>query len=399
MNALHSCALVDLSISISWEKDAITHEDHFYVNGLNGYRDIFPGSPLARLFTKDRPSDLSLDIQPGEFVPGFAPQKIMSLPWSRINHPPTDQIQRGRFYPRGILSGIPGIFKGNTQPFRCVDLDSKGILADMNHPMAPLGFTLKFQIMNRSSKAEERGGACMDWLEAALSGPGMQSRCNGCPTDFFTPWAFDRDDSGPDADFYRTDRFVGHVDTTAGRNLSGLYKSLLHPGETVLDLMAGWQSHIPEDLELEMLHGIGLNKNELKDNPGLSGFTLQDLNQNPTLEFKDHFFDAVICSLSVEYLSNPIPVFKEVARVLKPGGLFAVSFSNRWFEPKAINIWKDLHDFERMGMILEYFDRAGGFESFSTRSMRGYPRPVDDKYFPEIRTSDPVYVVAGYTVS
>jgi hypothetical protein len=72
-----------------------------------------------------------------------------------------------------------------------------------------------------------------------------------------------------------------------------------------------------------------------------------------------------------------------------------MTFSNRWFPPKSIRIWKELHEFERMGLVLEYFERTGRFQDLETFSMRGIPRPWDDKYFPQMRFSDPVYAVWG----
>jgi hypothetical protein len=87
-------------------------------------------------------------------------------------------------------------------------------------------------------------------------------------------------------------------------------------------------------------------------------------------------------------------VFADVARVLKPGGLFVVSFSNRWFPPKAISIWKELHEFERMGLVTEYFLQSKRFSNIHTWTMRGKPRPYDDKYFAlNMMLSDPVYMV------
>jgi SAM-dependent methyltransferase len=76
---------------------------------------------------------------------------------------------------------------------------------------------------------------------------------------------------------------------------------------------------------------------------------------NGRFDFENHIFDAVICSLSIEYHIQPVPIFTEVARILKSGGTFIVTFSNRWFSEKFISIWEDLHDFERMGLVAKYF--------------------------------------------
>ena len=49
----------------------------------------------------------------------------------------------------------------------------------------------------------------------------------------------------------------------------------------------------------------------------------------PKLEASDSSFDAVLICVSVQYLQQPENVFAEIYRVLKPGGLCIVSFSNR----------------------------------------------------------------------
>jgi len=103
----------------------------------------------------------------------------------------------------------------------------------------------------------------------------------------------------------------------------------------------------------------------------------------------------VICTASIEYLTYPLKIMTEVARVIKPGGKFVVTFSERCFPTKAITLWSQLHPFERMQLVLEYFRESGLFEDLNTYSKRGLPRPVDDKYFTENKMSDPVYAIWG----
>jgi SAM-dependent methyltransferase len=188
---------------------------------------------------------------------------------------------------------------------------------------------------------------------------------------------------------------VSHADTRAQAAITALYSLLLKPGMAVLDLMSSWQSHLPQGLKLESLVGLGLNEDELTQNPRLTSRLVYDLNMDPRLPFPDGQFDAVICNLSVEYLVRPLEVFAEVARVLKAGGLFIHTFSHRWFPPKVVKIWTELHEFERLGLVLEYFLRSGYFEDLKTFSSRGWPRPQTDRYYPQMRLSDPVYAVWG----
>ena len=62
---------------------------------------------------------------------------------------------------------------------------------------------------------------------------------------------------------------------------------------------------------------------------------MHDLNRTPTLPFEDESFDVVLNTVSVDYLTRPFEVFAEVGGVLRPGGLFLVTFSNRAFPQKA----------------------------------------------------------------
>ena len=186
-----------------------------------------------------------------------------------------------------------------------------------------------------------------------------------------------------------------HIDATAIEMVKNTYGRFLKDSMQVLDLMSSWQSHLPENLNLGRIVGLGLNERELKKNSQLTELVVQDLNVNPRLPFESNSFDVVICSVSVEYLIDPLAVFEEVSRVLRTDGHFIVTFSNRWFPTKAIKIWTELHEFERMGMVLEYFLRAGGFKALQTYSIRGLPRPHDDRYFPDLAYSDPVYAVWG----
>jgi ubiquinone/menaquinone biosynthesis C-methylase UbiE len=164
----------------------------------------------------------------------------------------------------------------------------------------------------------------------------------------------------------------------------------------VLDLMSSWSSHLPQSAQRLEVTGLGMNAEELDCNPQLQQRLVHDLNAQPVLPFADKRFDAVVCSLSVEYLTRPLEVMRELRRVLKPGAPAVMTFSDRWFPTKVIELWTELHPFERMGLVLEYFRRAGGFRELHSESMRGLPRPADDKYAGQLLHSDPVFAVWGF---
>jgi SAM-dependent methyltransferase len=161
----------------------------------------------------------------------------------------------------------------------------------------------------------------------------------------------------------------------------------------ILDLMAGWDSHIPETLKPARVVGLGLNENELRKNAALGEFVLHDLNRAPVLPFPDHTFDAVINTVSVDYMTRPVEVFREVGRILKPGGLFLVAFSDRMFPQKAVKVWKESDDGERVILVEEFFRESRLFEKTSFFVSLGKPRPADDKYADMGIPSDPIYAV------
>lgn len=210
----------------------------------------------------------------------------------------------------------------------------------------------------------------------------------------FSKDAFEVLDNLDDAIFYKKDRFVNHLDSQALSTVQHLIQELIiEEDPVILDLMAGWNSHVPEGLDASAIVGLGLNENELKQNKRLTRHVLHDLNRDPHLPFPDGTFDAVINTVSVDYMTRPMAVFAEVGRILKPGGLFLVIFSNRMFPQKAVKVWRESDENERVILVNDYFDLSGAFEKASLFTSRGKPRPKDDKYAGEIPVSDPIYAV------
>lgn len=159
----------------------------------------------------------------------------------------------------------------------------------------------------------------------------------------------------PDRDFYAYPRFVTHVDDGFISTLTNLYREKLTPNSEILDLMSSWVSHLPKEVKYNKVVGHGLNAQELAKNPRLDYFFVKDLNQDQKLELESSSFDAVLCTVSVQYLQQPEKVFAEVFRVLRPGGVFIVSFSNRLFYEKAITAWRDGSAYSRIQLVVQYF--------------------------------------------
>jgi SAM-dependent methyltransferase len=182
----------------------------------------------------------------------------------------------------------------------------------------------------------------------------------------FPPNAFSRVDESPDAEFYTQPRLVNHIDDYAIAAVGEAYRQFLPPGGDYLDLMSSWVSHFPRDFPVNRVVGQGMNEFELMRNPQLSEHFVQDLNRDPHLPLEDSSFDGVTICVSAQYLTQPVSVFKEIGRVLKPGCPLIVSFSNRCFPTKAVAIWRALDDGGHVRLVTAYAREAGEFESAET---------------------------------
>ena len=398
--ACQADATVSLGFGLQWRSTLAVHNDWIYAPSLNLWRDSFPDDLLADLVGAFPGDTRAHDYSPGQLLAARDPRDYLSVVASRFNHRYGGQTNltphAGRFYPRGVIAGVCGIEPQNTAPMRVVTVGGESLDVDLSHPLVDKSLHLTTCVLDITGSGAQ-GGVCTEvaeWLTAG--GPGMQSRYPGIVTDFWSPDAFARDDTADDSEFYGTPRLVNHIDSTASSQVAAVYRQLIAPGARVLDLMSSWQSHLDADMAPGELTGLGLNAAELQANKCLTRSLVHDLNQSPQMPLDTECFDAVICTASVEYLIDPVAVFRDVARVLRPGGVFIVTFSNRWFPPKAINLWSQLHEFERPALVLEYFFRSDAFERMHSWSVRGLPRPVDDKYAARLKFSDPVHAVWAY---
>ena len=177
--------------------------------------------------------------------------------------------------------------------------------------------------------------------------------------DVFPPGFFTRQDDVDDAAFYAFDRFVTHIDDEAIATVGALYDELELTGD-VLDICSSWVSHF--NTKPERLVVTGMNAAELAANPKADEWFVLDQNAAPGLPFDDASFDAVTCCVSVDYLTRPLEVFAEVARVLRPGGVFVCTVSNRCFPTKAIRGWLSTDDRGRCAIVATYFDLTDSFD-------------------------------------
>ena len=200
--------------------------------------------------------------------------------------------------------------------------------------------------------------------------------------DAFPAAFFERADPFPDSEFYSLPRLVKHIDDEAIAAVGALYDEIGIVGD-VLDLMGSWVSHFARPPA--RLTVLGMNAVELAANAAASVTVIHDLNADPRLPFADASFDAVVCCVSVDYLTRPVEVFTDVARVIRPGGPFVCTFSNRCFPTKAVRGWLGADDAQHSAIVTRYFELAAGWDE-----------PHSERRTPLFHAGDPLLAVWAY---
>ena len=173
------------------------------------------------------------------------------------------------------------------------------------------------------------------------------------------------------------------IDDAAIAAVTNLHREILPAGGAILDLMSGWVSHLPPEIYYRKVVGVGPNACELAENPFLDEWRVQDLNRNPQLSFATAEFDGAAICVSIQHLTSPCEIIREVGRVLKPGAPLVVTFSSCCLATRAIACWHLLDDAGQLCLISHYFAEAGNWSDI--RCLDRTP----------LGGGDPLYAVIG----
>jgi len=383
-----------IEASLIWQSRHASHRDCLLVADSALLADGRWARSVAALRGADMAANRSAELdatawlQPAGQAIAEIPISAFRLATTRLatTHLATTIPTPGRFYPRSAFVSLAQSPR-DMRPARVLEATEESLRVDVNHPLAGNPATLTF---SEQPQEATRGVRMVELFD----GPGMQAPAQSLATTYLSPRGMQRQDAAADAVFYAQPRMTHHLDAVCRAEIGALYGRFLKPGQRVLDLMSSWASHLPANPVDLNLAGLGMNAAELDANPRLSERVVQDLNLDAELPWPAAEFDAVLCTASIEYLLDPVAVTAQVRRVLKPGGVFIVTFSDRWFPTKAIQVWSELHPFERLGLVLGLL-RDAGFSDLHSETRRGLKRPEDDKYINQRLYSDPLFAAWG----
>ncbi len=192
-----------------------------------------------------------------------------------------------------------------------------------------------------------------------------------------TPDSFKRWDETPDERFYAQPRLVTHIDDPAIAAVTQLYREYFPQTGVILDLMSSWISHLPADVTYKYVFGLGMNEQELSANPALNDWIVQNLNTTPDLPFQDNSFDGAGICVSIDYLTDPVTILRDLGRVLKPDAPLVITFSNRCFSSKVIAAWLQLDMPGRQNLVATFLEQAGNWHSIEQLDRSPNPGQTD----------------------
>ncbi len=201
-----------------------------------------------------------------------------------------------------------------------------------------------------------------------------------CKTSKIFPAAyFRRYNEDDDSRFYPFNEPDEYLYNDSLNTFQTLTDDLLPRQAAVLDLTAGAHSYLSPEIKPLSLAGIGLSKEQMSRNPQLSEIIVQDLNLNPKLNFAEKEFDAALCTCGIQYLIQPLEIFCEINRILKPGGLFFVSFTGDCFPEKAIAFWLETQSRQHLLLVRRYFEASGNWRNIKQFPKLRSPQSINNR--------------------
>jgi SAM-dependent methyltransferase len=218
---------------------------------------------------------------------------------------------------------------------------------------------------------------------------------------------FAREDDGPDADSTVMPRLCRPFDEAAVYSLTLYLEEVLGEytdasasrGVDVLDLCAGWLSHLPDSIPYGRVTGVGLNEYELERNGRLDDRVLLDVNgASASLPLPDASVDVVTLTAAVDILARPLELFAEALRVTRPGGSIVVAFSRGPAAStpagKVTALWRGLRtDAERVWAAAALLHYSGGGAGEGGREGEGGWAGIEAWDLSPSSTTDALFVV------
>ena len=169
MKKINPDSLAALEFKLAWNSEKGKHTETYMAEQVNFWRDLFPEKVRQSLMGSEPGAVVEHTFLPGELTPSYDSRRIITLGHKQFEGPRINgreiEPRYGRFYPKGLVKGLPNVFSNNLEPCRCVGVDSSNLTIDLNHPLASTCIELQIIVHDVMEKKSDRGGRLTDSME------------------------------------------------------------------------------------------------------------------------------------------------------------------------------------------------------------------------------------------
>lgn len=131
-------ALASIEFEVAWNHGNVFHTDTYLARKVN-FRSYFFPKGFCEAMTGRQPEEIvDVDTPSDLLAPGHDPGLVKTVSLNQFNRNRGNGHDivpaYGRFYPRGRLTGMPGIFKDNVAPFRFLETEETRFYAGFTPP-------------------------------------------------------------------------------------------------------------------------------------------------------------------------------------------------------------------------------------------------------------------------
>lgn len=384
-----------IQFSLAWQSSAAQHNDHYRLQNYNPQQDQLPKQLQDKLAELKPGESFTATMSAKDFLgEANSSENVLSFKAELFNTQFKNQsspAQLYRFYPRAIAWQGLNSHDKDYKPFRLISINQGKMTADCNHPLSKYYLTVtvtKPETLDTIATDESQKKKIKRNIPQLISsrGPGMQAPFEFGDSVFFKHYPLTKKEEGL--------LQKPLLDENTRKEIQTIYSDLLPIHSKTLDILSTESSYLAPDYQTGLLVGIGDTETQLAQNVRLNTYNVQNLNDEFTLPYETNSFDNAICSLGIDFLINPVAIFKEVARVVAPSGKFIISFTDQQNTEQSTDLWRTLHPFERMQLVLEYFRITGLYADLNTLSKRGIVKARQDNNSSKHNTSS-VFAVWG----
>ncbi len=168
--------LIDLQLCLDWDSKQGRHKEIHHFSNYNIWRDLdlLPEGLQKEILHQQQGHSGTVDIPAGEIVPSYDRRlvhRVRTTDFKEVFQGREIPPQLGRFYPQGMIEGLPDVFSSSLLPLRIIAIDDDSLTCDLNHPLANHDISISSTIGEIHGAPDEHGGRCQDVLEQMLHGP------------------------------------------------------------------------------------------------------------------------------------------------------------------------------------------------------------------------------------